>query len=279
MSDKYLIDKVSDGIQNIANSVDTFTQSAIDGTANTLTSVIDTGASGTTNIIEGTANAAKSIVETGKNLVESGIDMLKQGLDTAASAVTKVVDSVTQVADQGVDYGISNIDSAVTNEMTSFVKSYPWFLVVLKIIIIVYAAKVAPTIPLKYAWIFSNMYFRMAVLALVVWSYSHDPVASVLIAVAFFMTINYLRQNAIDQVKQTGVVTNDATLAMNQGSQPESNNKPFPGLVVYNPANTTINTPLADATGSVNAVTPPVPHSSLVAANVPMEMHQLAPIH
>jgi hypothetical protein len=268
-----LVDQVTDGIQNATNTIDTVTRSAINGTANVLSSAVDTSARGTNSLIDGTASVAKDVVDATKGLMESGIGLIQHGLNSTASAINNVVGNVTQV----VDHGAYSTDSIVSTGMTSFVKSYPWVLIILKIIIILYAAKIAPTVPLKYASIFSNVYFRISILALIVWTYSHDPVASVLIAVAFFMSINYLRQNAVNEVKQTGVITTHSEVAMNQGSKPE-NQKKIPGVAVYNP-NDTINTPLADASGSVKPVTAPIPHTSLVAANIPMETQQLADVN
>lgn len=263
-----LVDEVTDGIQNVTNTVGSVTRSAIDTTANTLTNVIDTGAKGTNSLIDGTANVAKDVVDATKGLIATGIGLVQKGLNTTSSVLTQAVDTVGQV----VDKGAHSTDDGISTGLTSLVKSYPWFLIVLKIVIILYAAKIAPSLPLKYASTFSNVYFRIAVLTLVVWIYSHDPVASILIAVSFFMSINYLRQNAVNEVKKTGVITSHSEAAMNQGSKPDQ--KFFPGIAVYNPSNT----PLADATGSANPVTPPIPHSSVVSANIPTETGQLAAV-
>lgn len=273
MADSTIVENISQGINNVFHSVDTVAESVIDGAADTAVNIIDKSADGLTSLVDGTANLTKSIVSTSKNLVESGINLVKNGFDATANALTGLTDNVTSGLNSNVQYGIQSFDGVVSEKADSLL-SMTWFSIVLKIVIIVYAAKIAPQISTKYAPIVSNLYFRIAVIALLLWVYSHDPVASILIAIAFFMTINYLRQNAENEISQTGMITTNAELAMTQSS----NNSPassVPAVVVYNQPK---NVPLADATGGVQNQTLAVPRNTLVSANIPNETHGLATV-
>lgn len=85
--------------------------------------------------------------------------------------------------------------------------------VFLKLFLVVYAAALAPKLP-NYALLwFNNIYVRIFVLFLIAYTSSEDPALSIIIAIAFYVTINILNgKTAFETFKNQGVpqVDNDA---------------------------------------------------------------------
>jgi hypothetical protein len=82
-------------------------------------------------------------------------------------------------------------------------------LVVLKMILILYGSVIAPKLPVKVLEWFDFVPFKIFVLFLIVWSGSHDPSLSILIAVCFYVSLNVLngkqafeKFNALDSFRQ-----------------------------------------------------------------------------
>lgn len=75
--------------------------------------------------------------------------------------------------------------------------------------LISYMTYAAPRLPLSAVAVFSNGWFRFGLLAFIAWLYTKDPTAAILIAVGWWVTNTYLLKNAIDQVHQTGVLTDN----------------------------------------------------------------------
>lgn len=91
---------------------------------------------------------------------------------------------------------------------------------VLKILLICYGSLAAPKVPVQLAGLFSNTYFRVAYMFFIIWVFNHDPGLAILIAVTYFMSMNYLVQNSVTQVEQTGVVTPEIAILISGGSGP-----------------------------------------------------------
>jgi hypothetical protein len=82
-------------------------------------------------------------------------------------------------------------------------------LVVLKMILILYGSVIAPKLPVKVLKWFNFVPFKIFIIALIVWSGSHDPSLSILIAVCFYVSLNVLngkqafeKFNVIDEIKK-----------------------------------------------------------------------------
>lgn len=68
----------------------------------------------------------------------------------------------------------------------------PYVSGLLRIFLIVYGGLAAPHLPPAVLKWFDYVPFRILLLALIVWTANHDPAIAVLIAVAFFVSVNTL---------------------------------------------------------------------------------------
>ena len=87
----------------------------------------------------------------------------------------------------------------------------------LKLSLIMYGAYAAPKINPKYAPYLSNVYVRVAIMSLAIWTVSYDVGLAVLISVAFILTMKHLVHNAVDEVKKTGKVSPEMQLLVDGG--------------------------------------------------------------
>lgn len=62
---------------------------------------------------------------------------------------------------------------------------------VVHLLLILYASKIAPTPPQHVLDLFANVYFKLFVFSLILWTAQFNPSTAILIAVAFMVTINY----------------------------------------------------------------------------------------
>jgi hypothetical protein len=77
-------------------------------------------------------------------------------------------------------------------------------LVVLKMILILYGSVIAPKLPVKVLEWFDFVPFKIFVLFLIVWSGSHDPSLSLLIAISFYISLNILNgKKAFEKFENT----------------------------------------------------------------------------
>lgn len=70
---------------------------------------------------------------------------------------------------------------------------------ILTIFIILYASKIGPNLPNFIRNLFNNALFRVAILFLIVVRANKDPVMSMLIAVGFVLTINFISEKEIKE--------------------------------------------------------------------------------
>ena len=87
----------------------------------------------------------------------------------------------------------------------------------LKLTLIMYGAYAAPKISPKYTPYLSNVYVRVAVMSLAIWTVSYDVGLAVLISIAFILTMKHLVANAVDGVKKTGKVSPEMQLLVDGG--------------------------------------------------------------
>jgi len=86
---------------------------------------------------------------------------------------------------------------------------------IVHLLLVLYAARIAPQLPRVVYKLFENQYFKLFIFSLILWTAQFSPSISILISLAFIMTINYANQqpiwefmenvgdkNAIDAVKQ-----------------------------------------------------------------------------
>lgn len=64
---------------------------------------------------------------------------------------------------------------------------------VLKIVLILYASLIAPDLPASISWLFNNIVTRVLMIFLIAYTANKDPGLSIVIALAFVMSINFLK--------------------------------------------------------------------------------------
>lgn len=68
----------------------------------------------------------------------------------------------------------------------------PYIAGLLRLVLILYGGLAAPHLPEPVLKWFDNVPFRIAFMALIIWTANHDPATAILIALIFFVSINTL---------------------------------------------------------------------------------------
>lgn len=76
------------------------------------------------------------------------------------------------------------------------------FTMILKVLVVLYAAFCVQKLPLEYSKLVENIFVRFAVLALIVFVTVIDPVLGLLLAVAFVLTIQASNRNKLNSIVQ-----------------------------------------------------------------------------
>jgi hypothetical protein len=269
-----IIGDLSEGVTNTFDTMGNLATSGVDGVANTLTTGIDYAADGLTSVVDGTGALVKDTFSGAKTVLDTGVNLVKSGAEAVISTVTNATEGLAETVGTILGTTAKASDTFLNKELSLVETDY--FMTFFKLVVIVYAGYFAPKLDSSFAPVLTNPFFKVTILSLIVWLSSKDPVASVLVATAFYMSITYLTNNSIQEVQNTGVVTEENKLALGAPTQSISNPQ---GLLVYgSPNRQTINTPMVSASGQVMDVTPPVPTNKLVSANIPTELHQMAAV-
>lgn len=144
-----------------------------------------------------------------------------------------------------MDQIIGNVDNTIGTFMSkpTIIKG------VVHLFLILYAARLAPVPPRQVLVLIENVYFKLACFSLILWSAQFSPSTSILIALAFMVTINYSTTGKVwemmENIEQTQPVAPSkeiAISAVSQTMQDQVTNTPIVGSVSQNP-NTIVITP------------------------------------
>jgi hypothetical protein len=89
-----------------------------------------------------------------------------------------------------LDNGINSILSTLIREPTLIRGS-------IHLLLMLYAARIAPKLPDAVLSLFENQYFKLFVFALILWTAQFSPSTSILIAIAFMVSVNYANQKPL----------------------------------------------------------------------------------
>jgi hypothetical protein len=89
-----------------------------------------------------------------------------------------------------LDKGIDSIFSTLIKEPTLIRGS-------IHLLLMLYAARIAPGLPDAVLVLFENQYFKLFVFALILWTAQFSPSTSILIAIAFMVSINYANKKPL----------------------------------------------------------------------------------
>jgi hypothetical protein len=92
---------------------------------------------------------------------------------------------------------IKTFDEAINNNLGNYVRKPTVVRGLVHLLLILYAARLAPSLPKQVLVMFENAYFKLFVFSLVLWTAQFSPSTSILIAVAFMVSINYANQRPL----------------------------------------------------------------------------------
>jgi hypothetical protein len=91
---------------------------------------------------------------------------------------------------------IKDLDSTVEKTMSPFKKTY-YLKAILHLILVLYAARLAPSLPKQAFSLFENQYFKLFIFALVLWTAQFSPSTSLLISIAFLVSMNAVNKKPL----------------------------------------------------------------------------------
>ena len=92
---------------------------------------------------------------------------------------------------------VNTFDNQLSNLLDQYVKKPTIIRGVVHLLLILYVARLAPTLPNEVLVLFENQYFKLFIFALVLWTAQFSPSTSILIALAFMVTVNYSTNKAL----------------------------------------------------------------------------------
>lgn len=92
---------------------------------------------------------------------------------------------------------IKQIDETINNALNNFVRKPTLVRGVVQLLLILYAARLAPTLPKPVLQLFENAYFKLFIFSLILWTAQFSPSTSILIALGFMITVNYVNKQPL----------------------------------------------------------------------------------
>jgi hypothetical protein len=107
------------------------------------------------------------------------------------------------------------IDNSIENVFGSVLKKPTLIRGVIHLLLILYAARLAPQLPDQVLELFKNSYFKMFIFSLILWTSQFSPSISILIAVSFMITINFINNKPLLEFMDNVDVAPTKDLAVN----------------------------------------------------------------
>ena len=108
----------------------------------------------------------------------------------------------------------------IVNSELDLVFGIPFIAFAIKCLLAVYGGALAPKLPVSWAPILSNSYFRIGYMMLIIWVFQHDPTIAILIAIVYFVSMDHLMKHSIQSVAVSGVVTPAVATLLSGGGGP-----------------------------------------------------------
>lgn len=96
-----------------------------------------------------------------------------------------------------MDQYINQVDSMINNALEPFVKKPTIIRGLVHLVLMLYVARIAPSLPKEVLVLFENQYFKLLVFSLVLWTAQFSPSTSLLIAIGFMVSVNYANQQPL----------------------------------------------------------------------------------
>jgi len=84
---------------------------------------------------------------------------------------------------------IKNFDSTLEQKMIPFKKTF-YLKGILHLILVLYAARLAPELPRQVLFLFQNQYFKLFIFSLILWTAQFSPSTAILLSIAFMVSMN-----------------------------------------------------------------------------------------
>jgi hypothetical protein len=91
---------------------------------------------------------------------------------------------------------IKDLDSTVEKTMSPFKKT-AYLKAVLHLVLVLYAARLAPSLPDEVLSLFENQYFKLFIFSIILWTAQFSPSTSILIAIAFMVSMNAVNKKPL----------------------------------------------------------------------------------
>jgi hypothetical protein len=92
---------------------------------------------------------------------------------------------------------IQTFDSNINNILQDYVKKPTLIRGVIHLLLMLYVVRLAPQPPAPVLQLFDNIYFKLFIFSLVLWTAQFSPSTSILIALAFLVTMNYVNTGKV----------------------------------------------------------------------------------
>jgi|UniRef100_A0A6C0AL95 hypothetical protein len=92
---------------------------------------------------------------------------------------------------------VTTFDNQISSLMNQYVKKPTIIRGIVHLLLILYVARLAPSLPRQVLILFENQYFKLFIFSLVLWTAQFSPSTSILIALAFMVTVNYSTNKAL----------------------------------------------------------------------------------
>ena len=92
---------------------------------------------------------------------------------------------------------IKKLDNGINSILSTLIKEPTLIRGAIHLLLMLYAARIAPKLPDAVLALFENQYFKLFVFSLILWTAQFSPSTSILIAIAFMVSINYVNQKPL----------------------------------------------------------------------------------
>jgi hypothetical protein len=92
---------------------------------------------------------------------------------------------------------VGKVDDAINSVFTKFLRKPTLVRGVVHLLLMLYVARIAPVPPAAVLSLFENAYFKLFVFSLILWTAQFSPSTSLLIALGFMVTMNYISQKPL----------------------------------------------------------------------------------
>jgi hypothetical protein len=141
-----------------------------------------------------------------------------------------------------MDY-IKNVDNYINSILTDYVKKPDIIRAIVHLLLVLYAAKLAPSLPPQVAAVFENNYFRLFIYVLILWIAQFSPSTSLLIAIGFMVSINYINKKPLWELMENTESPETPTIAPSKETAVSSSTAIIQNQMEQTPMVASISTP------------------------------------